>query len=162
VLLRPPARPVALAWLQAQGLARPEVLLDAAGGRPLDALALARDGVDAAAWEALPALLAAGRPGALAGWPVARALDALFKIAHDALARSVGAPTRYFAAERVPATCDAARLDAFVRELQRVARHADHPWHEGLAADTLAWRAQGALAPIPSRVAPVGLDTLDT
>lgn len=142
-----PAAADAEAWLQAQGVARASVLLAACGGRPLDAQALARDGVDAGAWERLPRALAAGRPGALAGWPMPRALDALVKLAHDALARSAGAPTRYFDAAAVPAGCDLRRLALWVRELQRLARHAEHPWHEGLAADALAARARLALLP---------------
>lgn len=151
VLLPVPEREVALAWLAGQGLARPEVLLAACAGRPLDALALARDGVDAATWEALPRALAEGRPGALAGWPVPRALDALFKLGHDALARAAGAPTRYFAAASVPEGASLAQLSAWVRELMTLARHADHPWHEGLMADALAARARAALAPRASR-----------
>jgi DNA polymerase-3 subunit delta' len=146
VTLAAPPREVALAWLESQGVAGSEVLLAAGGGRPLDALVLARDGIDAAAWDGLPAALAAGRPGALTGWPVARAVDALFKLAHDALARSAGAPTRYFAAERVPAQASPAALARWVRELQRIARHAEHPWHEGLATDALAAQAHAALA----------------
>jgi DNA polymerase-3 subunit delta' len=144
--LAPPPEAQALAWLQAQGLARAGVLLAACAGRPLDALALARGGVDAAAWEALPAALRDGRPGALAGWPVARALDALFKLARDALARAAGAPTRYFDARAVPAGADPARLAAWVGELQRIGRHAEHPWHEGLMTDALAAGARAALA----------------
>jgi DNA polymerase-3 subunit delta' len=151
--LAAPPRSAALDWLAAQGVARPEVLLDASAGRPLDALALAQEGVDAATWEGLPAALAAARPGALAGWPVARALDALFKLAHDAVARAAGAPTRYFVAERVPATGSPLRIATWVRELQRVARHAEHPWHEGLMADALAARAHAALAPVRSDAA---------
>jgi DNA polymerase-3 subunit delta' len=153
--LAPPPEAEALAWLQTQGLARAGVLLAACAGRPLDALALARDGVDAAAWEALPAALHGGRPGALAGWPVARALDALFKLSRDALARAAGAPTRYFDARAVPAGADPARLAAWVRELQRIARHADHPWHEGLMADALAVGARAALAAGPGPTAHV-------
>jgi DNA polymerase III subunit delta' len=161
VVLPAPARDTALAWLAGQGLARPEVLLDACGGRPLDALALARDGVDAAAWQALPRALAEGRPGALAGWPVARALDALFKLAHDALARAAGTPTRYFAAEAVPIPGSVGALARWVRELQRLARHAEHPWHEGLMADALVARAHAALAPKASRSGRESFVTLD-
>jgi DNA polymerase-3 subunit delta' len=160
VPLPAPEREAALAWLAAQGLARPEVLFAASGGRPLDALALARDGVDASAWEALPKAVATGRPGALAGWPVARALDALLKLAHDALARTAGSPTRYFAAAGVPDTAPVAALAAWVRDLQRIARHAEHPWHEGLMADALVARAHAALAPKASRPRPGALVTL--
>ncbi len=42
------------AWLAAQGVAEPEVLLAGCGGQPQDVLALAQLGVDAAAWRRLP------------------------------------------------------------------------------------------------------------
>ncbi len=165
VALAPPAAEVATPWLAALGVARADVLLAGCGGRPLDALALARDGIDAAAWEALPTAIAQGRAQALAGWPVPRALDALFKLCTDALARAAGAPTRYFDARRLPADADVARLTHWSRELQRIARHADHPWHEALMIDALVARAHWALMPTASRspLPPAGrrLDTLN-
>lgn len=164
VRLAAPSVDAAHGWLAAQGVARPEVLLAGCGGRPLDALALARQGIDAGAWEALPAAVARGELGALAGWPVPRALDALFKLCCDALARSAGAPTRYFDAARLPADADPARLAAWAAELGHIARHADHPWHEGLMTDALVARAQAALMPRASRSRArshaAGLDTL--
>lgn len=164
VALAPPAPDVATQWLAALGVARADVLLAGCGARPLDALALARDGIDAAAWEALPTAIAQGRAQALAGWPVPRALDALFKLCCDALARSVGAPTRYFEARKVPPGADPARLAAWARELAHIARHADHPWHEALMIDALVARAHWALLPTASRSPPPAagrrLDTL--
>jgi len=146
--LAPPPSEEGARWLAAQGVARPEVLLAGCGGRPLDALALAHEGVDAAAWEALATAIAQGRQGALDGWPVPRALDALFKLCCDAIARSAGAPTRYFDARWVPVGADATRLAAWAGELRRIAAHADHPWHEGLMADALVARAHTALRPV--------------
>lgn len=160
VLLPAPGPDEAREWLGGQGVARPEVLLAASGGRPLEALGLAREGVDASAWEALPGALAAGRPGALSGWPVPRALDALFKLCRDALARASGAPTRYFDARQVPAGASPAQLASWAAELQRIARHAEHPWHEALMADALAARAQAALVPRNARPRPGAFDTL--
>jgi DNA polymerase-3 subunit delta' len=160
--LPPPSRDVALSWLVSQGLARPEVLLAACGGRPLDAVALARDGVDAAAWESLPAAVIEGRPGALAGWPIPRALDALFKLAHDALAQAAGRPVRYFVTGTVPRPASLDALAVWVRELQRIARHADHPWHEGLMTDALVARARTALTAGLSRPRGAAFATLGT
>jgi DNA polymerase-3 subunit delta' len=137
-----------LPWLKALGVVRPEVLLAAAGGQPLDALALHRDGVDAATWEALPRAVAAGQGAALAtlaGWGAARALDTLLALVHDALAAAQGAAPRYFPAAAVPAHADPAALDAFAAELLRIARHAEHPWNEGLLLDTLLAQAKAAL-----------------
>lgn len=141
-----PAAEVVLPWLQAQGVARAAVLLAATGGRPLQALELARTGVDAATWEALPAAVLGGRPDALAGWPVPRALDALCKIGLDALARHAGAPQRWFPPGSVPAAASLPALQRWLDELIRIARHAEHPWHEGLMGDALAARARAAFS----------------
>lgn len=135
-----------LPWLEAQGVARPAVLLAACAGRPLEALELARAGVDAAAWEALPGAIARGQPGALTGWPVPRALDALAKIGLDALARHAGAAQRWFPAGAVPAPASLAALQRWLDDLARIARHAEHPWHEGLMGDALVARARAAFA----------------
>lgn len=165
----------ALGWLEEQGVARPAVLLAAASGRPLEALELARAGIDAAAWEALPAAVAQGRAGALAGWPVPRALDALAKLGLDALARHAGSGPRWFPAGAVPAPASLDALRRWLDELAWIARHAEHPWHEGLMGDALAARARLAFvsprvsadaSSSPSRhragAAERGFDTLGT
>ncbi len=138
--------PQARAWLVAQGVVEPEVLLAACSGRVLDALALAAGGVDAAAWAALPAAVAQGQGGVFTGWPVPRVLDALHKLCHDAMAKASGAPTRFFASGRVPAGADMAALATWSRELDRVARNDDHPWQEALLIDALVQAASRALA----------------
>ena len=154
--LREPAADEAAAWLQGQGVTAPAdawVLLAACAGRPLDALALVQAGVDANAWAALPAAVAAGHAGALAGWPVPRALDALQKLCHDALARASGGPARYFPSAAVPARAHIARLVVWAQALQRVARHAEHPWSEPLLLEALVRGGAHALAAAPRSVA---------
>jgi DNA polymerase-3 subunit delta' len=141
--LPPPSPAEAADWLQAQGVQGAEVLLAACGGRPLDALELAQAGVDADAWAALPRALLRGQGGALAGWPVPRALDALHKLCHDAMAQAGGGAGRYFPRGSVPA----ARLPALVawqQALLRVARHDEHPWNEGLLLESLVAQARSA------------------
>lgn len=150
-----PTEAEALPWLAAQGVADPGVLLAATAGRPLDALALQRAGIGAAAWKALPAALAQGQP-ALQGWPLPQALDTLLKLAHDAMAVATGAAPRYFPAGSLPATLAADALpglNAWSAELRRVARHATHPWNEGVLIDALVAQAARALAP-PARTRP--------
>ena len=149
VRLPEPAPEEVLPWLQGQGIARPAVLLAATGGRPLQALELARSGIDGAAWEALPAAVLGGRPDALAGWPVPRALDALCKIGLDALARQAGVPQRWFPQGSVPAAASLPALQGWLDDLARIARHAEHPWHEGLMGDALVARARSAFAGRP-------------
>lgn len=170
-LLRLPTPPASMAraWLQSQGVAEAgdaDVLLAACSGRPLDAMALLQAGVDARSWAALPAAVAAGQATALAGWPVARALDALHKLAHDALARSNGGQPSYFPAATVPGRAAPAALVSWAAELRRVARHADHPWNDGLLIEALVGAAARALASAGGgggaapRTARRGFDTL--
>ncbi len=163
--LATPAAEVATAWLAAQGQLAPadaQVLLAACAGRPIDAWALAQSGIDARLWTALPAAVAQGRAAALAGWAVPRAVDALFKLCHDALAKSHGAAPRYFPAAAVPSAAQPGRLADWSRELARVARHAEHPWNEGLLIEALVKsgaHALAAAAPAPRKAAR-GFDTL--
>ena len=161
--LAAPAPAAAASWLLSQGVTQPEVLLAASSGRPLDALALARAGIDAEAWSALPAAVAGGRAAALAGWPVPQAVDALQKLCHDAMARAGDGPARYFPTDRVPAGCSWPALASWSRELVRIARHEDHPWQEGLMIDALVALGRLALAtPVPGGAAPRrGFVTLD-
>ena len=144
-LADPPAEEAA-AWLQAQGVVEPQVLLAACAGRALDALALAQGGVDAQAWSALPARVARGQAEAFTGWPVPRALDVLHKLCHDALAIACGGSARYFPADRVPAGGSPSALLAWSGELGRVTRHQDHPWHEALLIEALVRSGAHAMA----------------
>ena len=160
--LAAPAAAEATAWLTARGVAQPEVLLAACGGRPLDAWAMAQAGVQAEHWRALPAAVAQGQAGALAGWPLPRVLDALLKLCHDAMATATGAPAHYFPAGSVSAGASLQSLAAWAQELRRVAQHDDHPWNEALMLDALL--AAGARALRRSTATPVaatqGFDTL--
>ena len=151
VVLPAPARDQARAWLAGQGVQGADVLLAACNGRPLDALALAQAGVTAQAWEELPRLVALGLPGGLAGWPTPQALDALQKICHDAMARAVGGQVAYFPKDSVPAGAALPALVAWNAELQRVARHADHPWNDGLLLESLVGQGREALAAVAGR-----------
>ncbi|MEP7280918.1 MAG: DNA polymerase III subunit delta' [Rubrivivax sp.] len=148
IVLAPPSLADALRWLQGQGLAESDatVLLAAAAGQPLEALALAQAGVDAAAWTALPPALRDGRSAAWVGWPVARAVDALLKLCHDLMAVAVGAAPRYFPPSSVPAGADLVALDAWAQTLAQTARQAEHPWNEALLLDALVSQGRRALA----------------
>jgi DNA polymerase-3 subunit delta' len=162
-----PAHDAAHAWLRGQGLAQPDALLDAAGGLPQAALDLAADGIDAAAWLRVPALVKSGQPGPLAGWPVARVVDALHKLCHDLMSLAAGAAPRYFDAAALaplqrPALPSMAALAAWQRELRQATRHDQHPWHaplriEALMAQAAApWQTARAASPGRGRA----LDTL--
>ncbi len=139
--LEPPAMEDAISWLVAQGVGQPEVLLRAAAGAPLQALALFNGGIDAARWSALPRAVADGRASVFSGWPLPQVLDALYKLCHDAMAVQASASPRYFSAEVLPAGANAHRLVDLMRTLNRVARHDEHPWNEGLLVEALVTEA---------------------
>lgn len=143
--LRPPDAATATAWLAQQGVAEPEVMLSAAGGQPLDALSWHQEGLNARLWAQLPAAVRRGDASPLAGWSVARSVDALQKLCHDAACVSTGRAPRYFPRDAVPLQPDLARLASWSRELCRAARHAEHPLNAGLAIEALVTQARRAL-----------------
>ena len=136
----------ALAWLQQQeGLsaATPEqarVWLQAAGGRPADALAWARTGLDAQTWSNLPKALARGDWRGLAGWPAAQQLEVLQKLCHDLMASAAGAAPRFFPSEGLPPAPRWLALSRWSRELSDAARTVEHPFSAGLMQE--AWAAR--------------------
>lgn len=147
LLLPLPEPIVAARWLAEQGVKGSDTLLMAAGGQPLEALEWSRDGVDAAAWQALPRRLAKGDAAALVGWPLPRAVDALQKLCHDTMLQAAGSAPRYFPAASLAGLQEAARgrLAAWSKRLLTAARQAEHPWNAGLMAEALAGEAQQAL-----------------
>jgi DNA polymerase III subunit delta' len=147
-----PETSVASAWLAQQQVAQPEVLLAAAGGQPLEALAWAREGVDAVTWMRLPKQLVAGEVGALASWPLPRLVDALHKLCHDAMSLACAAPPRYFPPATLPTGATLPALVAWSRALRELMRHAEHPWNLPVMVESLVLQAQQALsAPAPAR-----------
>jgi DNA polymerase-3 subunit delta' len=140
-----PSPDVASAWLGEQGMGDAGVLLAACSGRPLDAAAMADAGLRAEHWLALPAALQRGQLGALQGWSLPRVLDALHKVCHDAMAVASAAPPRFFPAESVPKGASLEMLSAWSRELDRLARHDEHPFNEGLMMESLMAAAARAL-----------------
>ena len=136
----------AIAWLAQQGVADPAVMLAAAGGQPQEALEWTKQGIDAALWLRLPALVAQGTPATFGTWPLTRVVDALQKLCHDAACIAAGAAPRYFPAASIRAGANLDALSDWMRELNRVARHAEHPWNAGLMAESLVQQGQRALA----------------
>ena len=148
-----PEAAVASDWLAAQGVAKPDVLLRAAGGQPLEALAWSQDGVDAATWAKLPALVAAGVTVPLATWPLPRSIDALQKLCHDALLVAFGEAPRYFPPDSIEPGASAPALLAWSKVLSQAARSADHPWNAGLMVESLVEQGRHAMAHRPGSAA---------
>lgn len=145
VPLQLPLAAVALQWLRERGVAEPAVLLAATGGQPQEVLQWLEQGVDAALWLRLPAIVARGEHQALASWPLPRLIDALQKLCHDAACVAVGALPRYFPPAVLAPGASAAALDEWMRELTRCARHAEHAWNAGLMLESLVQQGQRAL-----------------
>ena len=142
-----PDAKVARRWLSEQGVDEPEVLLMATGGQPLEALLWSKEGITAAMWTALPQQLSQGQSGLLVNWPLVRVIETLQKICHDAMRLCALAPPRYFAAGTWPENrvFNAAELAAWSRNLQAQHRHAEHPWNQSLAVQSLVEDAARAL-----------------
>ena len=142
-----PPRALSLDWLAGQGVARPEVLLAACGGQPLEALAMFTEGIDSDAWERVPATVHRGAAAALADWPLARLVDALQKLCHDLMCVRAGAGPRHFSAAALaplaqPGGPPWSALAEWATALTQAARHDEHPWHAGLRSEALV--GQGA------------------
>jgi DNA polymerase III subunit delta' len=142
-----PDAEMACAWLSMQGVIDPQVFLAAAGGQPQEVLVWFGEGVTAAQLHSLPKQLMQGQVGALAEWPLARVVETLQKVCHDAMRLCNEASPRYFARECWPTDVvfDLAALSAWSRQLQLAARHAEHPWSAPLALQALVLAAAQAL-----------------
>ncbi len=145
-----PDTSTALQWLQDQSVG-PSALADSAvaasvlrlsGGRPEDALALASHGPDAAQWARLPKAVAKGDVSALAGFEPVQAVNVLQKLCHDLWALRVQAQPRFFLASDLPTPPGPRALARWTKELQAIARTAEHPFKADLMLENLVSQAQ--------------------
>lgn len=134
-------------WLAGQGVPAADVpvLLRAAGGRPEEALALARAGRSAKAWSQLPKAIARGDVAALAECTPSEAIDLLQKVCHDLMAARAGAAPRFFDAADLPRAGSYESLTAWWRELALEQKTSEHPFNAGLMLESLVSRARSAL-----------------
>jgi DNA polymerase-3 subunit delta' len=143
VRIAAPEAPQALAWLNAQGISQASRALAVAGGSPLAALALHEAGLDEAVLDGLPRAVARGDAQALLGKPLPLVIDLLQRVAHDAMAQATGARPLFFDPAQVPSGATLPRLIEWQRELLRVARHDEHPWHAPLLVEALVTKGAG-------------------
>ncbi len=134
-------------WLAGQGVPSGDVpvLLRAAGGRPEEALSLARAGRSAKAWSQLPRAIARGDVSALAECTPSEAIDLLQKVCHDLLAARAGASPRFFDAADLPRAGSYESLTTWWRELALEQKTSEHPFNAGLMLESLVSRARSAL-----------------
>jgi DNA polymerase-3 subunit delta' len=139
VRLETPGGAEASDWLQSRDAGDGLTLLRAAGGHPLEALALARTVASANDWNDLPARLARGQAfDLMTSWGLSLSVAALLKVCHDCMAVAVGGEPRYFDAGRFPRPPAMASLCDWQRLLVETGRTVDHPWNETLRLEYLA------------------------
>lgn len=137
----------ALTWLQGQGVSAADApdLLRAAGGRPEDAMAVARAGRNPKLWALFPKAMLRGDVTAVSDWSPAQTVDALQKLCHDLLVSSTGAAPRYFAAADLPPPPPLGALTRWSRALAQTSRTVDHPFNAGLMLEALVGEARNTL-----------------
>lgn len=142
-----PSLEVAQAWLQTQGLQAHEALqsLKAAGERPDDALALAREGQAVAQWAQFPQAMVRGEVAFVKDWPVAYLVDSLHKLSHDMQLACYGATPRFFDSTALPAARAAKPLSDWSRALAAARKTMDHPFGAALMQEALVAQAKTAL-----------------
>lgn len=145
--LRWPPQDQVLAWLAQEGVAPATAasLLRAAGGRPDDALQLARSGAEPQAWAQFPKAMQRGEARALEGWAPSAAIAAMQKLCHDLQRKAVGASPRYFQLTDLPPAPPQLALARWGKDLAQAARTADHPFHVPLLLEALVAQAQNVL-----------------
>lgn len=142
-----PAADAASAWLAEQGVPAEQIAgaLQAAGGRPEDALAQLQAGRSPQVWKKLPKELAQGQAGALASLAGPQVVDALQKLCHDLLMVRVGAAPRFFDKADLPAAPSLAVLARWSKALTQSMKTADHPFNQGLMLEALVAQAASVL-----------------
>ena len=143
-LVLPPVA-LAVAWLAEHHVKEPATMLAAAGGQPQEALEWSAQGIDANLWARLPMLVQRGEAAPFAAWPLPRVIDALQKLCHDSACAALGAAPRYFPPGSITSGATLAALSGWMLELNRDARHAEHPWHAALMLEALIQRGRLAL-----------------
>lgn len=143
-----PAEDEALTWLEQQareaglkdvGPEQARAWLQAAGGRPDDALKVAASGLSASRWASLPQALARGDWSMVSDWSAAQQLSLLQKLCHDLMAVAAGAQPRFFAPDSLPPVPRWLVLARWSKALMEAARTVEHPYNAGLMQE--AWVA---------------------
>lgn len=141
-MMRWPFRQEALAWLEANGVAHPQIMLAAAGGRPEQAYNLHLQGLDASRWQQIPQQLQKGQAAVFDGLLPSQMLDIASKLCHDLLVVQAGGKARFFPQEKLSFISGRRDLlSQWSKDLMRLSAHAEHPWSVALFAQALAAKA---------------------
>ena len=142
-----PAEAQILQWLQQQGLQADDARawLRAAGGRPLDALAMAQVGKGLDVFQRLPKAVASGDVAIFSDMSQPDIVQWLQKLCHDLMCVAQGAAPRYFAVQDLPKPPSAMVLARWAKSLAQEARTAEHPFNAGLMTEALVAQARTVL-----------------
>ena len=142
-----PDKTAAIEWLGAKDIAKDQasLLLNAAGGRPDDALAYAISGRTPQDWAAFPKAMAFGDVHFVREWSAAQLIDGLHKLCHDLLAKQMGAEPRFFDLAQLNAPASLNALTHWSKSLSAAMKTMDHPFNAGLMQEALVGQAQRAL-----------------
>ena len=150
----------AIAWLQTGareaglkevGEAEARAWLQAAGGRPEDALVWAQTGLTAARWSQLPQALARGDWTLVSDWTASQQLVMLQKLCHDLMSVAAGAAPRFFPADSLPPAPRWAVLARWSKALTEAARTVEHPYNAGLMQEAWVAATRQVLTPRAAR-----------
>ena len=150
----------AIAWLQTGareaglkevGEAEARAWLQAAGGRPEDALVWAQTGLTAARWSQLPQALARGDWTLVSDWTASQQLVMLQKLCHDLMSVAAGAAPRFFPADSLPPAPRWAVLARWSKALTEAARTVEHPYNAGLMQEAWVAATRQVLTPRVAR-----------
>lgn len=139
-----PAHQEASDWLLGRGVdtnAIPKAL-QASGGRPDDALALAQAGAALEGWSSIPAALKDGDVSIFKDWSVNLQIDAAHKLCHDLILQHVHAEPRFFQKTDLRGIHPEYRqLTDWAKQLGTAMKTMDHPFNPGLMVEALVSQA---------------------
>ena len=136
-----------LPWFDQQGIDAQQALtwLRASGGRPDDAIALARSGQNATHWSQLPTAIARGDAAPLQGMSPVQVIGILHRLCHDMQLHQQGASPRFFQSQDLPVAGPLMVLSQWGRDLSQATRTMEHPFNPGLMIEALLSQAKIAL-----------------
>lgn len=135
-------------WLAGLGLSRETIplALQAAGGRPDDALELANAGSALEAWTQAPKALMAGDTSFFKEWGAELQIGVAHKVCHDLMLQFCGAEPRFFSkASLVGLNPDFRALGRWSKQLSSAMKTMEHPFNAGLMVEALVSQAQSVL-----------------
>ncbi len=142
-----PTSQASIRWLIQMGVEEKEAstLLQAAGGRPEDAMDLVGLGINAQLWNQIPRALAKADSSVLESFTPREVISIMQKVCSDLIANYYKSDTRYFQPTVLPNSQNINALTQWFKDLALAAKTADHPYNPGLMLESLTVQASKAL-----------------